>query len=251
MPLEVPPPVPAGQRTPPQEKRGFQREGKGDRRRSPRAFALLPARVQSRSLIRNPDLGSGLLGRKLVVPGREENRFRIRLLPEPDGTGPSRPHPPARLGEGEPAERPDSLKHPGSGVGGRPLAWGYASPPGSFRTTWHTFYVGRYWHAAGHPGSGVGSEEAEAGFPPGRVSWNEAGGEGSRSLSGAGGAGGCAPFLPSLGQNLRASREGRGPGARAQGMRAPRAWAGLAPAGFCSSPFQSAPSPEPSLGAQN
>lgn len=113
------------------------------RRRSPRAFALLPARVQSRSLIRNPDLGSGLLGRKLVVPGREENRFRIRLLPEPDGTGPSRPHPPARLGEGEPAERPDSLEHPGSGVGGRPLAWGYASPPGSFKTTWHTFYVGR------------------------------------------------------------------------------------------------------------
>lgn len=63
------------------------------RLRSPRAFELLPARVQSRSLIRTPDLGSGRLGLKLAIPGWEENTFRSRLLPEQDDTGRSRLHP--------------------------------------------------------------------------------------------------------------------------------------------------------------
>lgn len=48
-------------------------------------------RVQSRSLIRVPDRGSGRLGLRLAAPGWEENPFRSRLLPEPDGTGRSCP----------------------------------------------------------------------------------------------------------------------------------------------------------------
>lgn len=87
--------------------------------------------------------------------------------------------------------------------GWRALSLGTRLFPGSSSMTWHTFHVGRWWHAAEHPGGGPGWDPRGRGRLPSRASLLERG-------WGAGQAGGCAPFPLSLGQNLRAGRAGLG-----------------------------------------
>lgn len=97
---------------------------------APPAFELLPLRMQSRSLVRTPDLGSGRLGLETRGPGL--GRKHVPEIRAPDGRArPTTPPQPSLAGG-----------LPGSGKGGRKasILGTYFSPESSKKQ--HTFHMG-------------------------------------------------------------------------------------------------------------
>lgn len=177
--------------------------------------------------------------------------------------------PGARLGEGEPTERPDFSAHPASGGGGRRLWAGDTSPSRKFQDDVAHIPRGccrhrsRSWPAAGRPRVGRGDPD-DPGRGRGRLlsPWTRQGkpepfggarlaGEGARSFETNRSECVQAPFPPILCQSFSC---GSGKAGVVGGLCSGEC--GLPGCGrdwsiFCSSPFQSStPAVEPSLGTQ-
>lgn len=220
-------------------------------------------------MIRVPDLGSGRPGLRLAAPGWEENLFRSRLLPEPDGSGRFLPTPLGPGLEREPAERPDFSAHPASGGGGRRLWAGDTSPSRKFQDDVAHIPRGcrrhhsRSWLAAGRPGVGRGDPD-DPGRGRGRLlaPWTRQGkpepfwkgpgqrGRGQEASKQTSRNASKRPSHPSFAKAFLRFRQGRGSrGPMLRGCGLPgcgRDWGSL-----CTSPFQSSTPPlEPSLGTQ-
>lgn len=115
---------------------------KRSRLRSSRAFELLPGAGPEPIL--DPDSGSWIWPPRAETPrSRVRKKTRSRAACSRNWTTLGVPaHIPGTLfGEGEPAELPDSMGHPGPGRVGEAFSLGARFSPGSFEKTWHTFHV--------------------------------------------------------------------------------------------------------------